>query len=154
MAEGYRSSGRIIIGVIEDEPSIVDIMRVVLTNEGYQVVSAPTGSRGWHLIRQARPHVVLLDFSRYRPGGGWWILERLLADGSTRQIPVIAMSADTLLLRERANDLKRECFAVLEKPFDLNTLLALVAAAVGSVAPQPEDVWLSSDARNKEVFGQ
>ena len=61
---------------------------------------------------------------------GLEVVQRMRAHPALHDIPVIIYSADSVFLREvQAQLLEHRC-QILEKPFDITTLLALVAAAV------------------------
>jgi CheY-like chemotaxis protein len=47
--------------VIDDEPSILDLLGTILRHKGHEVVLAELGQKGVQLFQQERPHVTLLD---------------------------------------------------------------------------------------------
>src|SRR5262245_22851095 len=47
--------------VIDDEPSIRELLDTILRRKGYDVVLADTGQKGLEIFRQERPDVVVLD---------------------------------------------------------------------------------------------
>src|SRR5918996_858246 len=53
------ASARIL--VVDDEPNIVDVISMALRYEGFEVDAAGTGAEALAKIRDARPHVLLLD---------------------------------------------------------------------------------------------
>lgn len=77
--------------VIDDDPQVVDILRRMLTSEGYDVQSSTDGTEGLQQARDAHPDCIILDM--IMPGrDGFQILSELKADPATRDIPVILMS--------------------------------------------------------------
>ena len=46
---------------IEDEPEMIDLVRLILSRKGYQVVGATGGREGLDVVRQHVPDLVLLD---------------------------------------------------------------------------------------------
>ncbi len=60
------------------------------------------------------------------------ILELLRLDPATSHIPIIVCSADSRLLREKESILRGKGCDILEKPFDLEDLLAKVQAVIGA----------------------
>lgn len=77
--------------VIDDDPQVVDILRRMLTREGYDVQASKDGSEGLQRARDTRPDCIILDM--ILPGrNGFQVLAELKADSSTRDIPVILMS--------------------------------------------------------------
>jgi CheY-like chemotaxis protein len=71
----------------------------------------------------------LLDFEQ--PGTGWRLLDKLRLHPATARIPIIICSTDPWLLREKEGLLRTLHCDTLEKPFDLEMLLAKISAAVG-----------------------
>jgi len=72
-----------------------------------------------------------LDISLDQLGQGWQLLDMLRLDPATAQIPIIICSPDPWLLREQDGLLRTLHCDSLEKPFDLEMLLAKIRAAVG-----------------------
>lgn len=77
--------------VIDDEPDLRLLVRIILESAGYEIVEATSGEEGLDRITDERPGLVLLDIRL--PGiDGWEVLERMRADHSG-DIPVVIMSA-------------------------------------------------------------
>jgi two-component system, OmpR family, response regulator VicR len=77
---------------IEDEPEMIDLVKLILATKGYNVTGAHGGREGLDLVRKIIPDVVLLDLMM--PGmDGWEVFQQLRADEATRQIPVIIVTA-------------------------------------------------------------
>jgi len=116
--------------VVEDEPIGREILVENLTNAGYQVASATSGSEAWAMIAAApeRYDVLLLD--RLMPDmDGIEILRRVKADPALRDKPVIMQTALTGNA-EISDGLHAGAYYYLTKPFGAETLLAIVGAAV------------------------
>jgi len=79
---------------IEDSRTNVSLMGKILQDRPeIAFISAPTGEMGLELARAHRPDIILLDINL--PGiNGFEVLERLRSVTSTRDIPVIGLSAD------------------------------------------------------------
>jgi two-component system, OmpR family, response regulator len=65
--------------VVEDEPSIADILQIALRYHGYTVLCAGTGSRAVEMAREHRPDVLLLDVM-LPDGDGWEVCRRVRAE--------------------------------------------------------------------------
>ena len=111
--------------VIDDYGEILDLLRIVLEEIGYQVVTSADGPGAFGLIRDQQPDLVILDL--VMPGVGCWeILDALRQDPDTAAIPILVCSAalvDPALLAEHVTG--AGC-AVLAKPFDLDELLETI----------------------------
>lgn len=116
--------------IVDDEPMNLEILQEALTDEGYETVSATNGEEALAAL-QAEPdrfHAVLLD--RMMPGiNGIEVLQRMKSNDRLKLIPVILQTA------RAGNDDVREglqagAFYYLCKPFDDQTMLAVVRTAV------------------------
>lgn len=110
----------IYIVVADDEEPIRSLVTEVLEEAGYLVHAVGDGASALAAIRASQPDLALLDVAMPVMMGDE-ALRRLRADGL--QIPVIIMTASTNPQRF----LQDGATAVLAKPFDLDTLLALIA---------------------------
>ena len=104
--------------LIEDDAWIRSFIRDALTDEGYEVVEAADGRTGLRMVKQHRPDVVLLDLAMPEVTG-LDVLHELRRDASTRNIPVLIMSAYTRILGPEADRVS----GVLPKPIDVAKLL-------------------------------
>ena len=77
---------------IEDEPEMIDLIRLILSRRGYEVHGAPGGKEGLKLVRELIPDLVLLDLMMPEMDG-WEVYQQMKAEESTRNIPVIVVTA-------------------------------------------------------------
>ena len=87
--------------VVDDQPSISMLMKAELEEDGFEVVTASDGNDGIKKAQEESPDLILLDVMM--PGkDGFETLEDLKAQETTKQIPVIMLSAkgDTSALFE------------------------------------------------------
>ncbi|HEU5327701.1 MAG TPA: response regulator [Thermomicrobiales bacterium] len=117
-----------LIAVMNDETAFLQLMHDLLTGEGYRCIICKEGDKVYPLIKEQQPNLVILDIRMGTPETGWMVLELLRLDPATASIPVIVCSADTVFLRAKADALRDLNCDILEKPFDLDTLLEKVAA--------------------------
>ena len=124
------SGGRIL--VVDDEPTLRDVMAEALEGEGYEVRTAADGARALELLRLERAEAIVLDLMMPTLDG-WAFLREARAAGPG-PIGIVAVSA--VMDRRRAERLRalgvRYCLA---KPFDIDELLACVARVL---APRPQ----------------
>lgn len=112
--------------VVDDEESIRETVRLALALEGYEVLTAADGARALALVRDQPPDVVLLDM-RMPVMDGWQFMAayRQAPEPHARVIVFTAANDPAA----RASEVHADAF--LAKPFDLDTLLELVAAPAG-----------------------
>ena len=102
--------------VIDDEAPIRLLCRVNLEAEGMEVLEAGDGPAGLEQARSAGPDVILLDVMM--PGlDGWAVAEELVDDESTRDIPIVFLTARAEL-RDRARGLELGGVDYVTKPFN------------------------------------
>jgi two-component system, OmpR family, response regulator VicR len=77
---------------IEDEQEMIDLVRLILSRQGYEITGANGGREGLEKIQQLRPDLVLLDLMM--PDlDGWDVYQQMKADESMGEIPVIIITA-------------------------------------------------------------
>lgn len=77
---------------IEDEPEMIDLIRLILTRRGFEVEGAAGGKEGLEKVRQNPPDLVLLDLMM-PDMDGWEVYQQMKAGEKTRNIPVIVVTA-------------------------------------------------------------
>ena len=125
-----REDGRHRVLVVDDQPEDRHLLRrMIESQEGYEVVEAAGGQEAIALVRQVRPHIIVLDLMMSEVDG-FAFLESVKADETTRSIPIIVVTAKDLTQEER-DVLNRQVQALLQKGiFEQQELLADVAAAL------------------------
>jgi CheY-like chemotaxis protein len=119
--------------VVDDEPDVRLIARLVLQADGYEVreVSSAEGAL-LELEAGGAPDVMLLDVRM--PGiGGWELLRRLRGEPGWADVPVVVFTAD-LGARSEAPEHLEDSTSLLAKPFLADDLLEAVRSAVGEPA--------------------
>ncbi len=77
---------------VEDEEEMIDLVRLIMARRGFEVIGANGGRVGLDIIRQNLPDLVLLDLMM--PDiDGWDVYQQMKADETTRDIPVIVVTA-------------------------------------------------------------
>ena len=83
-------SSRVLI--VDDEPDILFMIRVILRSEGYEVVGAAGVAEARAKLSEDDPDLVLLDL-RLPDGEGWDVLRDLRDAGKLERVPVVILSA-------------------------------------------------------------
>ena len=76
----------------EDDGDMVDLVRIILNREGYQVFGIAEGLEGLKLVQKTNPDLILLDLM-LPDMDGWEIYRQLKQNDSTQNIPVIVVTA-------------------------------------------------------------
>jgi two-component system, OmpR family, response regulator VicR len=85
------STGKRVV-CIEDEPEMIDLVKLILSRKGYQVLGAMGGREGLEAIQREKPDLVLLDLMM-PDMDGWEVYQKMKADETTKAIPVIVVTA-------------------------------------------------------------
>jgi DNA-binding response OmpR family regulator len=133
--------------VVDDDPSLTELLEMVLVDAGYQVKIATNGRDAVTQAVGEPPDLVVLDIVMPEMDG-WETSEHLLSHERTSQIPIIFLTAKV----NPADQLRGwygGCFAYLTKPFDIQELLEKVEQAL---APPSEELeQLKRDLRQQNI---
>lgn len=77
---------------IEDEPEMIDLVRLILGRRGFSVIGANGGVEGLETVRREEPDLVLLDLMM-PDMDGWEVYQQMKADPTLREIPVVVVTA-------------------------------------------------------------
>ncbi|MGZ4105324.1 MAG: response regulator [Actinomycetota bacterium] len=78
--------------VVDDEPDIQFMVRVILRSEGFEIVGAANVEEARRQLAEDDPDLVLLDL-RLPDGDGWDVLNDLRSSGRLERSPVVILSA-------------------------------------------------------------
>ena len=123
--------GKARIFVADDDKSYLELMKELLEEVGYSVTALRTANDAYEEIVQDLPDLLILDMVLEHPDTGWKVLDKVKLNPKTTSLPVIICSADVLTLRERQEHLDTIGCLTLEKPFDIDDLLAVIDEALG-----------------------
>ena len=120
------------ISIFNDSPEILGLMKDILQDEGYEVLTWTASTTAHELIKRDLPDLIILDVVMEKPDSGWQLLQLLTLDPETRDIPVVICSADIRFLREHEELFTSKGCWTLAKPFDLDDLISTVREALAS----------------------
>jgi len=112
----------------EDDQPIIEVVRIILQNEGYEVLVANHGEAVHTIVERDHPDMIILDIWLFGEDGGK-IAKEIKAKSESRHIPLILMSANSetekITQAVGANDF-------LLKPFNIEDLLYIVRKYIKS----------------------
>jgi CheY-like chemotaxis protein len=110
--------------VIDDEPQLRVIVRMMLEKAGHQVTEAGDGEEGLKLLEKDLPDLILLDVMMPGPSG-WEVCHKIKASRRLRDIPLVMFTVRTSKeSMEKSNQCGAE--AHINKPFDMEEMLETV----------------------------
>ena len=121
-----------VVLIVEDEFAIADLLEMVLTDEGYQVLTASNGRQGLErLAKGPRPDLIISDYMMpILDGPG--MIQAMRNSEAQRDIPYILMSSmPEANVRERIGGYA----AYVRKPFRLSAMVMLIATLLGTPLP-------------------
>lgn len=79
--------------IVDDDPDIVESMRVVLESRGYHVSSAVNGQDGLKMTRAEGPDLIVLDVMMPEGMDGFEVAREIKKDPSLKHIPILMLTA-------------------------------------------------------------
>lgn len=143
------------IFIIEDEPSIIQLVKYNLEKEGLIVSSATNGSEGLKELKKFKPNLLLLDWM-LPDFSGIEICKNIRKDANFKNLPIIMLTAKGEE-EDKIKGLDSGVDDYLTKPFSFNELFARIKAVLRRSDPKIvsdnlefEDLKL--DRNEKRVF--
>jgi two-component system response regulator VicR len=112
---------------VDDDPEILDLIRIILESEGHEVLTLTSGQEAVALVREHAPDVVLLDIVMRARHGMDVLAELRRAVPNVRVVLLSGAVQHVNNMVDIARALGAEDF--IEKPFDAQQLLDVVARA-------------------------
>jgi DNA-binding response OmpR family regulator len=111
--------------VVDDENDILDVIRIILEDEGYEVFTVDNGTEVLKEVANNTPDLILLDVMLCGMDGRD-ICKNLKSHALYKLIPIIMISASHNLQGFLDQEGGADCF--ISKPFDIDNLIAVVEA--------------------------
>ena len=114
--------------VVDDEFGISELLEAIITDEGYNVLTAMNGKHGMEVLAQERVDLIFLDFMMPVMDGAA-MLAAMAGDPALRQIPVVMMSSmPETTIAERCTGYVN----FIRKPFRLAQVVKLSELLLGT----------------------
>lgn len=127
------SKGRVL--VVDDEPAIRALVTKIVERAGYPVVSARDGAEAIEKLESDDYSVVVLDLMMPNVDG-YSLIEYIKASSSRRPAIIVISAGDTAALRRLDGSVVH---SILRKPFDIDVLGDLIAAAARTMEEEAAD---------------
>ena len=111
--------------IVDDYIDLVELLTDFLESKGHEVETPPTVDSLYESLSHFHPDLIILDV-RFRDLDGRKICKEIKLQWSS--VPIILISASPELLKNY-----KECYAdaIIEKPFDLSTIIEKVESVLG-----------------------
>ena len=119
--------------VIDDEESIIDLIKLGLKYEGFEVVAAGDGEEGIAIAQRTKPLFIILDWM-LPDMDGLEVCRRLRSNPTTRDIPILLLTAKDEV-GSRVEGLNTGADDYLTKPFSFEELVARIRAILRRLNP-------------------
>jgi signal transduction histidine kinase/DNA-binding response OmpR family regulator len=118
---------------IDDDPVAIKLIETVLGEKGFTVVGALSGGDGVQAARTQQPDVIILDLLMPETDG-FEVIERLRAEPSTAEIPIVILTAKTIAPEERERLAAHVAHLAAKASFSPAEFVALVRRYCGDRA--------------------
>ena len=118
-------NGKYQVVYIEDDPDMIDLVRIILDQERFDVVGATDGQTGLELMQNAPPDLVLLDLM-LPDMGGWAVYQAMKENDDLSAIPVIVITAQSTPIDRILGEHIAKVQVYLTKPFSPHELRSAV----------------------------
>lgn len=123
---------------IEDDPEMIDLVKLILARQGYEVIGAMGGREGLETVEAVRPDLVLLDLMM-PDMDGWEVYQQMKSSEAMRDIPVIVVTAKAQSIDKVLGLHIAKVNDYITKPFGPSELLASVLRVLQEVGIEAEE---------------
>ena len=116
---------------IEDEPEMIDLIRIILNRHNFEVQGANGGREGLEKVKESPPDLILLDLMM-PDVDGWEVYQQIKADEKTSNIPIIIVTAKAQNIDKVLGLHIAKVDDYISKPFSPKDLLASVQKILNS----------------------
>lgn len=117
--------------IMDDDPTIADLLTEALADEGYETFMTTQSLRFYDAVREHQPDLILLDLMMPYLDGKDELKLMSMGMGIDRRIPVIVVTAFLGADKEEEEFREAGVVHIVYKPFDLDKLVELVKATIG-----------------------
>jgi DNA-binding response OmpR family regulator len=127
------SSKRVVC--VEDEAEMIDLIRLILSRRGFEVIGANGGIMGLEVIRAEKPDLILLDLMM-PDMDGWEVYQQIKADEELSDTPVIVVTAKAQSIDKVLGLHIAKVDDYISKPFSPQELLDSVDQVLSRVSEE------------------
>lgn len=142
MRQGEKIVSKIL--VVDDDESILELVKINLELMGHDVLTAPDGIKGFALVKQELPDLIILDVMMPEVDG-FTVAQRVRQYPGAKETPILMLTA-LGMLQDKVQGFNSGVDDYLVKPFELDELKVRVKALLRRSCSTPESL------KTPEVF--
>ena len=123
---------------IEDDPEMIDLVKLILARQGYEVIGAMGGREGLETVEGVRTDLVLLDLMM-PDMDGWEVYQQMKSSETMRDIPVLVVTAKAQSIDKVLGLHIAKVNDYITKPFGPSELLSSVLRVLQEVGIEAEE---------------
>jgi CheY-like chemotaxis protein len=127
-----KAPGKQHILVINDAQEVLEVIRDLLEDEGYQVTLHSTAIYDLDKINSIDPDLLILDHLMGDEEYGWQMVQKLKLNRQLSTLPIIVCTAAMKMVEELQGHLMAKGVTVVLKPFDIDDLLGAITRALAN----------------------
>jgi DNA-binding response OmpR family regulator len=118
--------------VVNSDMTLLNLLRDLLSEEGFEASLCLTDGHTYEHIRQTQPNLIILDVGLQASAAGWPLLKLLQFDPQTMHIPVLVTTVDHQFIMDKVDFLEARGYGMLELPASFEELLGKVKKLMGA----------------------
>ena len=115
---------------INNDQAVLALYRDLLEDEGYRVSTQTYFDKDLAAIKEMRPELIVLDYMWANEDASWTLLQMLRMEPGTAGIPIVLCTGAASEVESLQAHLADMGVRVVLKPFNIDTLVAVVAEAL------------------------
>ncbi|MBA7527937.1 Response regulator MprA [subsurface metagenome] len=120
--------GKNVILCIDDDPDILESLKIVLEANGYEMKAANNAPEGLVMFKEANPDLIIVDLMMEEIDGGTNFVKEVKATGST--VPIYMLSSIGDSMDSTVDGASLGLSGILQKPIDAKHLLTILKTAI------------------------
>ena len=117
---------RPVVLAIDDDQDILDMMRVVLEANDYEMVEAPSAERGLQVYKETSPNLIIVDLMMEEVDAGLGFAKNIKLLGNTAPVYMLTSVGDNM--NNIVDHSELGLTGILQKPLDPGKLLKILAS--------------------------
>lgn len=116
--------GKYVIMLVDDDPDLLDSMKIMLEKNKYHVITAESAEEGLDLYKKEKPDLLIVDLMMEEVDAGTVLVKDLKALGAKEPIYMLSSMGNSLSVSAPYTELGLS--GVFQKPIDFDALLSIL----------------------------